>query len=172
MALTIQKTWDCNVYVGNDSKHGQASEVTLPNVSFIMNDYNALGMFGTAQYPNGIEAMDTTIKWTYPDNDAQIALANVFTPVDIMVRSSKTVYDSTGRREEQAIVNYLRGYTKQHQGGAFTPRTDVELESVLSVNYWKQEINGVEIIEVDTENNIYAVNGEDMLADRRANLGI
>jgi P2 family phage contractile tail tube protein len=172
MAMTIQKVFDANVYVGNESKHGQASEVTCPDVNFIMNEYNSLGMFGTAKYVNGIEAMEASIKWTYPDNEAQKALGSAFKPVDIMVRSSKAVYDNTGLVKEVPVVMYMRGYSTKHSGGSFTPRTDVEIESAIAVNYFKLEVEGEEIIEVDSENNIYNVGGEDQFAARKENLGI
>ena len=172
MALTIAKVFDANVYVNNTSKHGQASEITCPNVSYIMNEFNALGMIGTARFFNGIEAMEATIKWTYPDNEAQQACANPIQAVDMMVRSSKAVYDNGGLVEEQSVVVFLRGFPLQHPGGTFAPKTDVELENTFAINYYKAEVDGEEIIEVDTINNILKINGEDILAARKTNLGI
>jgi hypothetical protein len=37
--------------------------------------------------------MEATIKWTYPENSVQKALANFLKPVDIMVRSSKAEHE-------------------------------------------------------------------------------
>ena len=172
MALAINKVFDANVYVNNASKHGQASEVTCPNVNYIMNDYASLGMWGTARFPNGVEAMEATIKWTYPDNEAQIALANPMAAVDIMVRSSKAVFDNGGLVEEQPVVVYMRGFPTQHQGGGFAGKNDVETESTIAVNYYKIEVDGEELLEIDTIANIFNVGGEDVLAQRRTNLGI
>jgi len=172
MALTINKVFDANVYVNNASKHGQASEITCPDVNYIMNDYQSLGMFGTARFPNGIEGMEATFKWTYPDNDAQIAMSNPFKAVDIMVRSSKAVYDNGGLVEELPIAVYMRGFPTKHPGGSFKGKEDVELESTLAVNYYKLEVDGDEIIEVDAINNIFKIDGEDVLEERRTNLGI
>ena len=170
--LKINKVFDANVYINNASKHGQASEITCPDVNYIMNDYNSLGMIGTARFPNGIESMEATIKWTYPDNDAQTAMANPFKAVDVMVRSSKADYDNAGLVEEKPVLILMRGFPIKHQGGSFTPKTDVEVESTLAVNYYKLEVDGEEIIEVDAINNIFKVDGEDLLEDRRKNLGI
>jgi P2 family phage contractile tail tube protein len=172
MALKINKVFDANVYVNNSSKHGQASEVTCPDVQAVMTDYASLGMIGSAEFFNGVDKMEATIKWTYPDNEAKIALANFMKPVDIMVRSSKAQYVSGGISGEIPVVIYLRGYSTKHPGGGFTPKTDVELESTLSVLYYKEEVDGEEILEIDVLNNIYKVNGEDLLAERRQNLGI
>ena len=172
MALNINKVFDANVYINNSSTHGQASEVTCPEVNYIMNEYNSLGMFGTARFPNGIEAMESTINWQYPENEVQVALANPFKAVDIMVRSSKATYDNGGLVEEKPIVIYMRGLPMGHQGGTFAGKDDVATTSTIAVNYYKLEVDGEEIIEVDTINNIFKVGGEDLLEQRRTNLGI
>jgi P2 family phage contractile tail tube protein len=172
MAITINKVFDANVYVNNASKHGQASQVVCPNVEAIMNEYSSLGMFGTLELPAGFAAMEATFTWTYPDNEAQHAFANPYKAVDIMVRSSKAVYNNGGLVEEQPVAIFLRGLPKQHQAGTFAGKEAVEPESALAVNYYKLEVDGEEIIEVDVINNIFKVNGEDVLAERKTNLGI
>jgi len=172
MALTISKVFDANVYVNNASKHGQASEITCPNVEAVMNEYNSLGMLGTLELPAGFSAMEATFTWTYPDNDAQIAFANPFKAVDVMVRSSKAVYENGGLVEEQPVAIFMRGLPKQHQGGSFAGKDAVNPESAVAVNYYKLEVDGEEIIEVDVINNIFKVDGEDVLAKRKLNLGI
>jgi P2 family phage contractile tail tube protein len=115
---------------------------------------------------------ETAVKWTYPDNDAKIACANFLTPVNLMVRSSKAEYDGGGISEEVPVVIYLKGYPTKHPGGSYKPKEDTEVESTFSILYYKEEVDGEEIIEVDVLNNIYKVDSEDLLAERRQNLGI
>ena len=67
---------------------------------------------------------------------------------------------------------YVRGYPKAHPGGSFKAKEDTELENTFTVNYYKLEIDGEEIVEIDVMNNIYKVGGEDLLAERRQNLGL
>ena len=64
------------------------------------------------------------------------------------------------------------GYPKAHPGGSFKAKEDTELENTFTVNYYKLEIDGEEIVEIDVMNNIYKVGGEDLLAERRQNLGL
>ena len=92
--------------------------------------------------------------------------------MDLMIRSSKAEYDNTGITEEKPIVMYIRGYSKTLPGGSFKAKEDTELESTVSVQYYKLEIDGEEIVEIDVINNIYKVGGEDLLAERRQNLGL
>ena len=118
--MNIAKVYDANVYVNNASKHGLASEITAPTITALMTDYKAMGMIGSAEFFNGFDKLETTIKWTYPDNDAQKAFGNFLKPVDLMIRSSKAEYDNTGITDEKPIVMYIRGYSGrivQGQGG-------------------------------------------------------
>lgn len=171
--MKINKVYDANVYVNNTSQHGQAAEVTCPDIAAVMTEYKALGMLGSAEFFNGFEKMESTIKWgSFPDNDIQIALANPMVPLDFMVRSSKAEYENGGLTGEKPVVMYMRGYVKKHPGGTFKPKEDTELETTVSVLYYKQEIDGEEIVELDVINNIYKVGGEDLTAERRQNLGI
>lgn len=170
--MKIAKVFDANTYVNNASKHGLASEVTCPDISAIMTDYKALGMVGSAEFFNGFDKMEATIKWTYPDNEAKKACANFLKPVDLMIRSSKAEYDNGGITSEKPIVIYLKGYPKKHAGGSYKPKEDTEVESVFSVLYYKEEVDGETIVELDVLNNIYKVDGEDLLSERRQNLGI
>ena len=67
---------------------------------------------------------------------------------------------------------YMTAMYKDFPMGNFKQHDNVEAESNLSVTYCKLVINGVEISEIDVLANIYKVNGVDMLANYRANLGI
>ncbi len=169
--MKINKVYDANVYVNNASTHGQASEVTPPTITAKMTEYAALGMVGTAEFFNGVEAMEATIKWTYPDNNIKMACSNFIKPVDLMVRSSKVEIDNQGQ-EEIPVVIYLRGYPKEINGDSFKKGEDSAPETSFMVNYYKEEIDGEEILEIDVLNNIYKVNGKDLMTERRQNLGI
>lgn len=120
--MNIAKVYDANVYVNNASKHGLASEITAPTITALMTDYKAMGMIGSAEFFNGFDKLETTIKWTYPDNDAQKAFGNFLKPVDLMIRSSKAEYDNTGITDEKPIVMYIRGYSKTSREDRSRPR--------------------------------------------------
>lgn len=170
--MNIEKVYDANVYVNNASTHGRAIEVTCPDIVPIMSEYNALGVIGGLKFFNGFEAMEATIKWKYADNETMKACSNPLKPVDVMVRSSKAIYDAGGEVSETPIVIYLKGYATKHATGGYKRGEDSEYETTLSVFYCKQEVDGEEIVELDVRNNIFKVDGEDLLAERRQNLGI
>ena len=120
--MNIAKVYDANVYVNNASKHGLASEITAPTITALMTDYKAMGMIGSAEFFNGFDKLETTIKWTYPDNDAQKAFGNFLKPVDLMIRSSKAEYDNTGITDEKPIVMYIRGSPRRSREDRSRPR--------------------------------------------------
>jgi len=170
--MTIQEAYDANVYINNTSTHGTASEVTCPDVTPVMGEYNVLGMVGTLEFFKGFEKLETTIKWKYANTDVRKACANFIKPVDIMVRSHKARWDNGGILEDVPIVIYLKGTPTKHQGGGYKPKEASEFETTFSCTYFKEEVDGEEIVEVDVMNNIYKVDGEDLLAEYRQNLGI
>lgn len=172
MAITVSKVQDANVYVNGTSTHGQAAEVSLPEIQFEKMDYKALGMIGVAKFFNGFSALEATIKWNYPDNEVQIACANPKKAIDLMIRSNKTIFQDGSISAEQPVVIYLKGTSNNHGLGAFKAKEDTDLSTKFDVSYVKQEVNGREIVEIDVLNNIFRVDGVDIMADYRKNLGI
>ena len=170
--MKIQEVYDANVYVNNVSTHGTASEVTCPDITPVMGEYKALGMAGTLEFFKGFEKMEATVKWKYASDDIRKACANFMKPVDIMIRSHKCRWDSGGIVEDVPVVIYMKGTPTKHQGGGYKPQEATEFETSFSLFYYKEEADGEEIIEVDAMNNIYKVDGEDLLAEYRQNLGI
>jgi P2 family phage contractile tail tube protein len=171
-SLIISKVQDANVYINGTSTHGQASEVTLPEIQYAKGEYKALGLIGTPAFFNGVEKLEATIKWNYPENEVQIACANPRKSVDLMVRSNKQIYKDGTISDEQPVVVYLRGTSNNHGTGAYKAKEDTDLQTKLDITYIKEEVNGQEIIEIDVLNNIFRIAGEDQLAKYRDNLGI
>ena len=172
MALRIESVYDANVYMNNDSKHGLAKEVVLPTVTYAFAAHEALGLIGAPEFPTKLEAMEATITWDYPDNEAQIALANPLVAIDIDVRSSKRVESSSGVVDEQPVLAVLRGRSKSLPGGTFNNSDKVESQTSFAVHYYKLEINMEEIFEIDVINNRLIIGGIDVMAKRKQNLGI
>lgn len=172
MSLSISKVQDANVYINGTSTHGQASEVSLPEIQFSKSEYKALGLLGVQKFFNGFDALEATIKWNYPENDVQIACANPRKVVELQVRSSKAVYVGGGIAEEQPIIVHLKGTPNNHGVGSFKAKEDTDLSTKFDIIYLKQEVNGREIVEIDVQNNIFRIDGVDQMAKYKQNLGI
>ncbi len=76
-----------------------------------------------------------------------------------------------GLVSEVPCVAYLTGYPKNFPAGNFKQHDNVEASSKLSITAYKLEIDGRSILEFDAMANVYMVDGVDVLATYRANIG-
>lgn len=169
--IAINRITNCNIYVDGGSLLGRAEEVNCPNPKFKMSEHKALGMFGSVEFPSGIDKMEAKIKWNSFYAEVLKKAANPFKAVSLQVRGSIENYTSGGRTGETPIVMFMTAQYKDFPGGNFKQHDNVELESNLSVTYFRQEIAGQVITEIDVLANIFKVDGVDMLATYRNNLG-
>ena len=172
MSLTTAKLRDANVYIDGTSTHGQSTEITLPNIQASKSEYKALGMVGTLKLFNGFESLEATIKWSSPNNQVKIAMADPRTAVSLMVRSTRDVYLDGSLDSEQPVVVYLKGTCNNYGLGSLKAKEDTETETKIDLTYIKEVVNGQELVELDIANNIFCIDGEDMLAQYRSNLGL
>jgi len=172
MSIGVAKIRDANVYVGANSTHGYASEITLPDVSATKTDYKALGMVGTLELFSGFDKMEATIKWNAPSIEILTQCSNPKKSIDLMVRTSREVYENGIIAREEPLIYYLKGTSKNFNGGSFKAKDDTETETKFSISYFKMTQNGIEIFELDVNNNIFKIAGVDLLANYRSNLGL
>ncbi|MFZ4546724.1 MAG: phage major tail tube protein [Bacteroidales bacterium] len=172
MGIGEAKIRDANVYVGAESTHGFASEITLPDIEASMSEYKALGMVGTKELFQGFGKMESAIKWNAPSEAILKACSDPRKSVDLMVRTSREVYENGSVAREEPVIYYLKGVSKNFNAGSFKPKDDTETETKFAVSYFKMIQNGNEIYELDVDNNIFKIGGSDQLANYRANLGL
>lgn len=172
MAADIKKLTNANVYLDGASLLGKAEEIDLPNITHKLAEHKALGMIGTPEFFSGIDKMEARIKWSSLYADVLKKASNPTKTVQLQVRASLETYEASGRTGEQPVVVFLTAQFKNIPTGNYKQHENSEFESSLTVFYVKMEIDGAEIMEVDVLANIYKVDGVDVLANYRANLGI
>ena len=172
MALKVNRLTNANIYVNGTNFLGRAEEIKLPEINHMVSEHKALGMVGTVEMFSGIDKMEASIKWNSFYTDVLKAAANPTVPVEIQVRGSIEEYTGNVRTAETPAVAYITGQFKNVPTGNFKQHDNVELESKLTVWAVKLEIGGAAIYEVDVLNNIYKVDGVDLLENYRSNLGI
>lgn len=169
--IEINKILNANVYMDGSNLLGRAEEVNLPDIKFIMVDHKALGMLGSAEFFAGFEKMEAKFKWNALYLDVIKKAANPFKAVAVQVRASLETYSGQGKISEVPVVCHIGGTFKNIPMGNFKPKDNPEYETNMSVNYAKLVVNGEEIYEIDVLQNIYKVDGVDVLAQYRANIG-
>lgn len=170
--ISINRITNANVYVDGKSCLGRAEEVTNPVIKHKMADHVALGMVGEMSYASGIEKMEAKIKWNsfYPEVLKKVS--NPFQAIQLQVRGNLETWEGGSRTGQQPVVVYMTAQSTESPLGAFKAQDNAELESSFAISYYKLEIDGEVISEIDVEANIWMVNGVDLLAQYRNNLGI
>lgn len=169
--IEINRITNANVYLDGNSLLGRAEEVKLPTIKSKMAEHKALGMVGTVEFFAGLEKMEATIKWASLYADVMKKAANPTKTVQLQIRGSLETQTGQGRIAEVPVVVMLTATFKSIPMGTFKQHENAEFETELTVYYAKMSINGVDIFEVDALENIYKVDGIDILATYRGNIG-
>lgn len=171
MAIEVKKLTNAAVYLDGGALLGQCSEVELPTVTQKMTDHVALGMVGAFQLPAGVEAMEAKFMFNAFYPDAFVKVADPSATVNIQVRASLENYEAGGKTGSEALKVQLRGQFKQMPLGNYKQHEPVELETMMNVHYVKLTIGTRIIFEYDANANIYKVDGVDILAQYRSDIG-
>ena len=171
-SISVNRLTNANVYMDGNSLLGRAEEVSLPNIMFTMAEHKALGMVGKVEFFAGIEKMEMKIKWNAMYPEVMKKVANPFDSQKLQVRSSLENYTDAGRTSEKPCICYVTAVPKGIPMGNFKQHDNVEMETTYSVTYCKLEIDNGSIVEYDVLANIFKVDGVDVMAQYRANLGI
>lgn len=170
-AITVRQVTNGNVYVGGNNMMGRVTSVELPEVAFTTEDAKPLGLFGVVEQITGLDKMEATLNFEAVFKELAVQYANPKKAVALQVRSSIEEMTSEGVSAELPLVTHLRGTFKSFPLGQIEQGAKAEFSSTMAVTYIKQVFDGQDIVEIDVLANIYKVNGVDILAEYRRNLG-
>lgn len=171
MAIKNNRIYNCNFYMDGDGFMGQIEEVNMPEIKFKKGEFKSLGLMALTEFTAGIDKMEFKVKMNsfYPDLLAK--LADPFTTKAIQIRGSLQQWEATTLSGEKPVVCYMRVQSQSFPGAAFKQLDPVEMEGNFTVLYYKLEIDGRVIMEIDALANIFIADGKDLLAGYRANVG-
>lgn len=170
-SVSVNRLTNANVYVEGQSQLGKVEEINLPDITHMMSEHKALGMVGKVELFSGVDKMEATLKWNSFYADVMKQFADPRKALKLQVRSSLENYGSEGLNSEVPCVAYITGTPKNFPGGNFKQHDNVEASSKMTLTYYKLEIDGQPVIEFDALANIYMVDGVDIFATYRANIG-
>lgn len=169
--IQVNRLTNANVYVDGQSQLGKAEEVNLPDITFMLSEHKALGMIGKFELFSGIDKLEATIKWNAFYADVLKKFADPRKAMKLQIRSSLETHNSNGLVSEVPCVAYLTVQAKNFPAGNYKQHDNVEATSKLTCTAYKLEIDGQEVIDYDALANIYSVDGVDIFATYRANIG-
>lgn len=171
--MDINRLTNANVYLNGENFAGRADEIELPKIKHKQSEHKALGLAGSPNFWSGVDKLESKIKWASLYPDVAVAFANPTKVVAITVRASLESYDGVeGRTAQLPVRAELRGCFSEFPMGSFKPKDNAEFDSTMEVYYAKLVVDGRELFEIDVLNNLYKVDGEDLLDQYRANLGL
>lgn len=165
---------DANIYVEGNEFLGKA-DITLPQISQKTIEYASLGVAGSVELPlaGHVQVMEGTITFHVIDLETGKTTFHPQKTFMLDCRASYQKYNlKSGAIEEKPLKVTMKVFWKLDQLGTFRPGETGTMEVGFSAVYLKYVDDGNDVLEVDPINYIYSVNGEDLLAETRANLGM
>lgn len=150
---------------------GQTGEVTIPKLVRKLEDWRGGGMNGNVKIDLGLGDDTTEFNWKLGGIDELILEQFGAQTVDaIMLRFNGSYQrDDTGATSALEIV--VRGRHEEIDFGNQKQGDDTETSVKTIWSYYKLSIDGVNKIEIDIPNMIEIVNGVDLMAKHKANIG-
>lgn len=169
--LNVTRVTNANIYVDGVSLLGRAEEIELAFPKAKMVDHKGLGMFGTGEFPAGIDKLEAKVKWDSIFSEVLLTLS-IFHSHQFQIRASVEEYTSLGRTAELPFIGLMTAQFKEGGPLNFKQHEQVDFPSTLAVYHCEYIIAGVTYLIYDLLANIYIVNGVDQLAVFKANLGV
>ena len=158
-----------NVYNEGNRLIGVDEEVTLPDFETMTEtlagpgisgeiDEPIIGLFGSSEVEIPFQTM----------HDGVFKLLSPRDAVDITLRSSTQVKDASGNTSFEGVRIVLRGLFKSLTSGSLKQGAGTKSSIKFEVTYCLYEVNSETKLEIDKFNQVYNVNGRDVLAVARS----
>ena len=157
MSIELNVIYNAALYLNGNSQIGRAGEVKLPEIEIEQDEFKGLGMHIGISLPMGIKVGESEITWNgfYPD----------------AFRADVQTHNALGRVDELPLVATLTGQFSKSPLGTYKPKERAEFSSTFLAHAGSIKLAGREILYFDAFTNQYRVDGADMLAKFRSNLG-
>lgn len=148
---------------------GDVGELTPPKIAIKTDEHRAGGMDAPVDVDMGMEKLDGGFSLTKycPEALKLVGLADGQT-VPLVFRGAAQSDDGT----VTPIRIVMRGKVKEVDKGTWKPGEKANLAFKINCRYYREEVDGEVIHEIDIDNFVRIINGVDQLADMRDALGL
>ena len=160
---------NCVMFVDGVSFSGDVPSMTLPKLSIKTEEYRGGGMSGPVDMPTGLEKLEAAFTTNGVRKEALkfFGLADQ-TACNLVFRGSFKGQKGTVK----SVTVTLRGSLKEVDMGDWKPGDKSEIKHAVAVTYYKLEIDGRVMYEIDFANMVQVIDGVDQLAAERSALGL
>ena len=164
-----QTLYNTNLFVDGVNFSGDVPSLTLPKLTTKTDEYRGGGMAGPIEMDQGLEKMEASFvtKGVRRESLKYFGLAD------------GTAFNATFRGAFKgqkgavtAVVATLRGRLKEVDLGDWKAGDAVEIKHAVAVTYYKLEIDGRLMYEIDMVAGIQVIDGKDQLLEVRQALGL
>ncbi|MBX8475411.1 phage major tail tube protein [Pseudomonas cichorii] len=169
MAMIPQVLFNLNLFVDGVSFNGDVTSLTLPKMTLKMEEHRAGGMDAPIEMDMGMEKGEAS-----------------FVSVGVRRESLKffgladgTAFNGVFRGAFRGlkgavtpVIVTLRGTLKEVDMGDWKPGDKAEIKHAVALTYWKIEVDGRVMYEIDPLASIRVIDGVDQLAAVRSALGL
>ena len=160
---------NCAGFIDGVSFAGEMPSLTLPKVVLKTEAYRGGGMAGEVEIPTGVEKLEAG----FTTNGVRREALKFFGLSDRTACSAvfRGAFKGLKGKVTPVIVT-MRGGIKEVDMGDWKPGEKAETKHNMALTYYKLEVAGRVVYEIDMLGMVLVVDGVDQLADERSALGL
>ncbi len=160
---------NCAAFIDGVSFAGEVPTLTLPKLTKKTDDYQGGGMSAPIEMGMGLEKLEAA----FTTNGVRRESLKFFGLADQTACNAvfRAAYKGL-KGAVKAVTVTLRGAVKEVDMGDWKAGDKAEIKHAMSVTYYKLEIDGRVMYEIDPLNMIQVIDGVDQLAAERTALGL
>jgi P2 family phage contractile tail tube protein len=160
---------DFTVWINDIGKIGEAPNFQPPEINIQTEEFRGGGMDGTIEIPMGIEKIEFDFELHTWDEQVWNNLGYGVSSLDVPITFRGYLLTAGGA--EKGVVIETHSLIKSIKPGKVEPGKKASMTVNLCANYFRHEINGVTVTEIDVFNKINIIGGTDKTANARRILG-
>ena len=164
-----QVLYDTHLFMGGISFAGDVPSVTLPKLTVKTESFRGGGMGGEIELDVGLEKLEASFVTIGVRREAMkfFGLADQ-TSGNAVFRGA---FKGLGGKVTPVIAT-MRGLLKELDMGDWKPGEKAESKYAMALQYYKLEVEGRVIYEIDMVNCVRVIDGVDQMADVRSAIGL
>ncbi len=160
---------DFNLFIDGRGYAGKVEELELPKLTVKTEEYRGGGMDGAVEIDMGTEKLEAKI--VLAEYEPEVLKLWGLADGSAVQLTARGALQADGLAVVPVVVN-LRGSIKELDWGAWKSGDRATLSLAVAARYYRLDMSGSEIIEIDIENKIRKVGGVDQIAAIRAAIGL
>ncbi|WP_462402184.1 phage major tail tube protein [Pseudomonas sp. Marseille-QA0332] len=169
MAMIPETLANLNLFVDGVSFQGDVPSLTLPKLTLKMEEHRAGGMDMAVEMDQGMEKMEAGFVTTGVRKES----------LKFFGLADSTAFNGTFRGAFKGlkgkinpVIVTLRGSLKEVDMGDWKAGDKAEIKHNVALTYYKLEVGGSTVYEIDPVGMKRVINGVDQLAEQRSALGV